>query len=262
VATWQVWLAGLGTVSAMMVAVWIVSLVRKDASLVDRVWGLAFVVAAWTYAHFAEEPTARTWLTLALVTIWGLRLSIYITWRNWGDGEDKRYRQMREKRPDTFAVRSLVTIFLLQAVLAWFISLPLLAATFYGEPTGLTWLDYLAVAVWLVGFVFEAGGDWQLSRFLADPSNRGKVNDRGLWRYTRHPNYFGDTVVWWSFFLLALATGAWWAALGSLAMTFFIVKVSGVAMTDRGMSKGGSKREGYDEYVRRTNSFFPGPRKD
>ncbi|MFP4312024.1 MAG: DUF1295 domain-containing protein [Nitriliruptoraceae bacterium] len=260
-AMWQVWLVGLGSVSAMMVVTWVVSLVRTDTSIVDRVWGLAFVVAAWTYALVAETLTTRAWLTLALVTIWGLRLSGYITWRNWGKGEDKRYQAMRRRNPDTFALRSLVTVFLLQAVLAWLISLPLLAAIVGTSPATLGWLDYLAVVVWLVGFVFEAGGDWQLSRFLADPSNRGTVMDRGFWRYTRHPNYFGDTVVWWSFFLLALATGAWWAAIGSLAMTFFIIKVSGVALTEKNMAEGGSKREGYDEYVRRTNAFIPGPRK-
>jgi steroid 5-alpha reductase family enzyme len=260
VATWQVWLAGLGTVSALMVATWIVSLIRRDASIVDRVWGLTFVLAAWTYAHFADPPTPRTWLVLALVTVWGLRLAAYITWRNWGEGEDKRYQAMRRKRPETFAVRSLVTVFLLQGVLAWLISVPLLAATLYG-PERLGWLDAVGALVWLVGFVFEAGGDWQLSRFLADPANRGKVMDRGLWRYTRHPNYFGDTTVWWSFFVFALATGAWWTVVGPILMTLFIVKVSGVALTDRNMAKGGSKREGYDEYVRRTNAFFPGPPK-
>jgi len=262
VSTWQVWLSGLGTVSVMMVAVWAISVARKDASVVDRVWGMAFVVAAWTYAVTAGAWTPRTWLILALVTIWGLRLSTYITWRNWGEGEDKRYQKMREKRPETFVVRSLVTIFLLQGVLAWIISLPLLAAAAYDAPDALVLLDYLGAAVWAVGLYFEAVGDWQLSRFLADPSNKGKVNDQGLWRYTRHPNYFGDTVVWWGFFLIALATGAWWTFLGSLAMTFFIVRVSGVALTDKNMGKGKSKREGYDEYVRRTNQFIPGPRKD
>jgi steroid 5-alpha reductase family enzyme len=261
VATWQVWLTGLGAIGALMVLTWAASLVRRDASLVDRVWGLTFVIAAWTYAHFADPPTARTWLVLALVTVWGVRLSAYLTWRNWGDGEDKRYREMRRRNPDTFALRSLVTVFGLQAVLAWLISLPLLAAVLHGEPDRLTWIDAVAVVVWLVGFVFEAGGDWQLSRFLADPDNRGKVMDRGLWRYTRHPNYFGDTTVWWAYFLFALATGAWWTAIGSALMTVFIVKVSGLALTERNMSKGDSKREGYDEYVERTNAFFPGPPK-
>jgi steroid 5-alpha reductase family enzyme len=261
VAIWQVWAGGLLAVLVLMTATWAVSVVRHDASLVDRVWGLSFVVAAITYAVLGDGAAPRTGLVLALVTIWGLRLSIYITKRNWGDGEDKRYQRMRAKRPDSFAVTSLFRVFWLQAGLSWLISLPLLAALHRPAPDTLGWLDIVGALVWLLGFTFEAGGDWQLSRFLADPDNRGKVMDQGLWRYTRHPNYFGDTTVWWGFFLIALSTGAWWAAIGSALMTFFIVKVSGVALTDEGMSKGSSKREGYDEYVRRTNAFIPGPRK-
>jgi len=259
-ALWQVWLAGLAGASALMGLTWIASLVRQDASLVDRVWGLAFVVLAWTYAVAAGQWDARVLLTLALVTVWGVRLSAFITWRNWGHGEDPRYVAMREKRPDTFAGRSLLTVFLLQAVLAWLVSVPLLGATAVaGGSLGL--LDAVAVLVWTVGFVFEAGGDAQLSRFLADPANRGKVMDRGLWAYTRHPNYFGDTVVWWSFLVLALAVGAWWGVLGTLLMSVLIVKVSGVALTERRMGRPGSTRAGYEEYVRRTNAFFPGPRR-
>ncbi len=254
-AWWQIWLTGLGTVSVVMIVCWVASLIQRDASLVDRVWGVAFVVAAWSYAVVADVWTTRTWLALVLVTVWGVRLSVYITWRNWGHGEDKRYVAMRERNPSSFVIRSLVTIFLLQGLLAWVISLPLLAATSLASPAELIWLDVVGIVLWLAGFVFEAGGDWQLSRFLADPANRGKVMDRGLWRYTRHPNYFGDTVVWWSYFVLALAVGAWWTALGPVLMTFLIVKVSGVALTDKGM--GSSSREGYDEYVRRTNAFFP-----
>jgi steroid 5-alpha reductase family enzyme len=257
VTTWQVWVSGLGVVLALMTLVWAVSLARRDASLVDRVWGLAFVVLAATYAVLGDGATPRVVLLLALVSVWGLRLSGYITWRNWGEGEDKRYQAMRRRAGDSFPVRSLVTVFWLQALLAWLISLPLLAATTASQPPALGWLDYLGVAIWLVGFLFEAVGDAQLQRFLADPSNRGKVMDRGLWRYTRHPNYFGDTTLWWGYFLIALATGAWWAAAGSALMTLFIVKVSGVALTERSMGK--SSREGFDEYVRRTNAFFPGP---
>jgi steroid 5-alpha reductase family enzyme len=257
---WQVWLVGLAAASVLMVLTWVASVVRQDASLVDRVWGLAFVVLAWTYAVVADRWDTRVLLALALVTVWGLRLSIFITWRNWGHGEDARYVAMRHKRPATFARRSLVTVFLLQGVLAWLISLPLLAATAVtGGALGL--IDAAAVLVWLVGFVFEAGGDAQLSRFLADPANRGTVMDRGLWAYTRHPNYFGDTVVWWSFLLLALAVGAWWGLFGTLLMSFLIVKVSGVALTDRRMGRPGSTRAGYEAYVRRTNAFFPGPRR-
>ena len=259
-ALWQVWLTGLGTAAALMVAVWVGSVVRTDASLVDRVWGLAFVVLAWTYAVVDGVWDARTVLTLVLVSVWGLRLSVFITWRNWGHGEDARYAAMRARRPGTFTGRSLVTVFLLQAVLAWLVSVPLLAAVAV-DGGALGPLDVLGVVVWTVGFVFEAGGDWQLSRFLADPANRGRVMDRGLWRYTRHPNYFGDTVVWWAFLLLALAVGGWWGAAGTLLMTFLIVRVSGVALTERRMGRTGSRREGHDEYVRRTNAFFPGPRR-
>ena len=259
-AIWQIWLTGLVTGSVLMALTWVASVVQRDASLVDRVWGLAFVVLAWTYAAAAATWDARTVLVLALVTVWGVRLSAFITWRNWGHGEDARYAAMRAKRPDTFTARSLATVFLLQAVLAWLISVPLLAATVLdGGALGI--LDAVVVLVWLVGFVFEAGGDAQLARFLADPANRGKVMDQGLWRYTRHPNYFGDTVVWWSFLLLALAVGAWWGALGTLLMTGLIVKVSGVALTERRMARPGRAREGYEEYVRRTNAFVPGPRR-
>jgi steroid 5-alpha reductase family enzyme len=261
VAIWQVWAGGLVAVLVLMTVTWLISVVRHDASIVDRVWGLSFVVLAAVYAVLGDGAGPRTGLVLVLVTIWGLRLSIYITKRNWGDGEDKRYAAMREKQPESFAITSLYKVFWLQAVLAWVISLPLLAALHRPSPETLGVLDVLGVVVWVVGFVFEAGGDWQLARFLRDPDNRGKVMDRGLWRYTRHPNYFGDTTVWWGFFLIALATGAWWSAIGSALMTVFIVKVSGVALTDRGMASGGSKREGYDEYVRRTNAFIPGPRK-
>ena len=258
-ATWQIWLAGLGGVLALMLATWVASVVRRDASLVDRVWGLGFVVLVAVYALLGDGASARSWLVVALVSIWGLRLSGYLTWRNWGEGEDKRYQAMRRRTSGSFAARSLVTVFGLQAVLAWLISLPLLAAATAREPTALTWLDGLGVALWLVGFVFEAGGDWQLSRFLADPANRGTVMDRGLWRYTRHPNYFGDTMLWWGYFLIALATGAWWAAVGSALMTIFIVRVSGLALTERNMAR--SSREGHEAYVRRTNAFFPGPPK-
>lgn len=259
---WQAWLGGLLAVLVLMTATWAVSVARRDVSLVDRMWGLAFVVLAWTYAVLADAWGPRTWLVLAVVTIWGLRLSGYITLRNWGDDEDKRYQQMRERDPQTFPVSSLWRVFWLQAGLAWLISLPLLAATTLGDPGDLGWLDLVALGLWIVGLVYEAGGDWQLRRFLADPDNRGTVMDRGLWKHTRHPNYFGDTCVWWAYGLFALAVGAWWALLGPALMTYLIIQVSGVALTDEGMSSGGSTREGYEEYVRRTNAFIPGPRSD
>lgn len=258
---WQVWLWGLAAVEAMMLLAWVGGVVRRDASLVDRFWGAAFVLLAWTYVVVADDPGPRGWLVAVLVTIWGLRLAGYITWRNWGEGEDPRYQDMRANDPDTFAVRSLVTIFWFQGLLAWVISLPLHAVA--TRPGDLHLLDAVAVAVWALGVYFEAVGDWQLQRFLSDPSNRGRVMDEGLWRYTRHPNYFGDVTVWVAYAVFALATGlgGWYGLLGSATMTLFILKVSGLAMTEKRMGRSGSKREGYDEYVARTNAFFPGPPK-
>ncbi len=255
-------LLALAGLLVLMSLVWADSLRRKDVSVVDRWWGLLFVVLAWTYALAADADGARRWLLPVLTTIWGVRLAGYITWRNWGHGEDKRYAAMRAKDPEGFPRRSLVTVFWGQAALAWVIAAPLFYPHFVADPPDLWWLDAVGVTVWAVGLFFEAVGDWQLSRFLADPDNRGRVLDTGLWRWTRHPNYFGDVTVWVGYAIIATAAGAWWSWYGTALMAAFIVKVSGVAMTDRNMARSGSKRAGYDEYVRRTNAFFPGPRKD
>lgn len=252
-------LTGLGIVLAFLTVVWAVSVRRQDASLVDRVWGPLFLLEAVTWAALGDGLLQRRILLVAMVAVWSVRLAAYITWRNWGEGEDPRYARMRERNPETFPLRSLITVFWLQGLLAWVIG----GALFYPmvrSGAGLNWIDAVAVVVFLVGLYFEAVGDWQLSRFLSDPDNRGKVMDRGLWRYTRHPNYFGDTVVWLGFALVSVASGAWWGVYGAIIMGVLIVRVSGVALTDRSMSAGGT-REGYEEYVRRTNAFVPGPRK-
>lgn len=251
--------AGLGVNLVFLTLVWLGSLRYADASLVDRVWGLLFLLQAIAWAVLGDGFVGRQVLLVSMVAIWALRLSAYITWRNWGDEEDKRYQAMRAKDPDRFPVTSLFRVFWLQGVLAWVVGhtlfFPLVRP---GDQ--LIWLDGFAAVVWAVGLYFEAVGDWQLTRFLADPDNRGKVMDQGLWRYTRHPNYFGDTVVWAGFALVCVASGAWWGVYGAIAMWVLIVRVSGVAMTEKVMTTG-DKREGYDEYVQRTNAFFPGPRK-
>ncbi len=248
---------GLAVVLGLMTVVWADSVRRKDASVVDRWWGVLFVVLAIFYSSVSDGPVGRRLLLAVLVTVWGLRLAGFITRRNAGHPEDKRYQAMRRKDPQGFPRRSLVTVFWLQGALAWTIAAPLFYVHFLDGAPGLNWLDAVGVAVWLVGFVFEAGGDWQLQRFLADPRNAGKVMDRGLWHYTRHPNYFGDVTVWAGYAIIATAGGAWWSWYGSLLMGLFIVKVSGVALTDRYMARSDSKRVGYDDYVRRTNAFIP-----
>ncbi|UCC49311.1 MAG: DUF1295 domain-containing protein, partial [Gemmatimonadota bacterium] len=181
----------------MMTAVWVFSLWKRDASIIDIFWGLGFVLVAWIYFSMSQASTTRKYLVVALVTLWGVRLSLYILWRNWGKGEDYRYQAMRAKDPQGFPLRSLYTVFWLQAILLWAISMPLLQAQRATTPTGLVWLDVVGLVFFVIGFVFEAGGDWQLARFKADPANRGKVLEHGFWRYTRHPNYFGDAMVWW-----------------------------------------------------------------
>jgi steroid 5-alpha reductase family enzyme len=190
------------------------------------------------------------------VCIWALRLAAHITWRNWGHGEDRRYQAIRARNEPHFAFKSLYLVFALQAVLAWIISLPLFAPMTSASPLNLC--DVIGATLWSVGFFFEAVGDWQLARFKANAANTGKVMDRGLWRYTRHPNYFGDFAVWWGFFLIALGGGAWWSVIGPLLMSVLLMRVSGVTLLEKDI---GERTPEYRDYVRRTNAFFPGPRR-
>lgn len=250
------WLSGLAVMLAAAALTWIVSVLQRNVTIVDSLWSLLFVFGAWTYAHVVGLPGPRVTLLLALVTAWGLRLALYLSWRNLGHEEDRRYQAIRRRNEPNFAFKSLYLVFALQAVLAWIISLPLVGAVAVPEPLGL--LDFVGAALCVVGLVFEAGGDWQLARFKRDPANAGKVMDRGLWRYTRHPNYFGDFCVWWGFYAIALAAGAWWSVPGPLLMSYLLLKVSGVRLLERDIGK---RRPEYADYVRRTNAFFPGPPK-
>jgi steroid 5-alpha reductase family enzyme len=248
-------LTALAVTVWMMTLVWIVSLFKRDVGIIDVFWGLGFVVVTWLYFFMSEGATARRYLVLGAVTLWGLRLSLYILVRNWGKDEDYRYREMRERKPHSFPWRSLFTVFWLQAFLLWAISMPLLQAQASAVPEGLTWLDALGVLAFAVGFAFEAGGDWQLARFKRDPANAGRVLDRGFWRYTRHPNYFGDAMQWWGFFLFAVATpGSLWTIYSPVLMTVLLMKVSGVTLLEKRLEE---VKPGYRDYVERTNAFFP-----
>lgn len=246
------WLA-LGAILAIGFAAWLVSIPKRDVSFIDSLWSLLFLAAAGIYFFAADATGPRAALVLLLTAIWALRLSAHITLRNFGKPEDPRYRAMREKRGSAFLWQSLYIVFGLQGLLAWIISVPLLVAIQGQASPGI--LDIVAVALWITGFVFEAVGDYQLRRFKADPKNEGKVLQSGLWRYTRHPNYFGDACVWWSFFLFAAATGGWWTVYSPLLMTFLLLKVSGVALLEKDID---DRRPRYAEYKRRTNAFFPG----
>ena len=252
-----VMLVSAAAIASLMVATWAVSLPIRDASIVDIVWGLGFVVVAWLAFAVGDGPAERRTLVAVLVSIWGLRLAGYMLWRKRGEGEDFRYREMRARHGSRFGIVSLFSVFLVQGLGMWTVSLPVQAAAALPGPSGVTALDVAGLALWLVGMTFEVGGDIQLTRFRADPANRGKVMDRGLWRYTRHPNYFGDFCVWWALFLIALAADdAWWAIAGPLTMTAIFSKFFGVPMMERHL---GSAKPGYADYARRTSAFFPCP---
>jgi steroid 5-alpha reductase family enzyme len=195
-------------------------------------------------------------LLAVLTTVWGIRLAGYITWRKRREpGEDYRYVALRERHPELFWLVSLNSVFLLQGALVWIVSLPLQVAAGQDDPLGA--LDAIGVACWAVGLCFETVGDAQLARFKADPGSRGQVMDRGLWRYTRHPNYFGDFMVWWGLYLIALSTGgAWWTVVSPLAMSVLLIRVSGKDRLERGMAE---RRPGYRDYVARTSGFVPLP---
>lgn len=242
--------AALG-IAGLMVATWIVSLILKDASIVDIVWGVGFVVVGWI-ALWQGGTDPRSWLVAVLTTVWGLRLAGYLAWRNLGKGEDFRYRAMRRKYGERFGLVSLIVVFGFQAVLMWVVSLPVQAAA--GRELGP--LDAVGIALFAVGLFFETTGDIQLARFKKDPANQGKVLDTGLWRYTRHPNYFGDFCVWWGLYVIAVAGGGWWTIVGPLVMTALLMKYSGAGLLEKTIT---SRRPGYAEYARRTNTFFPGP---
>lgn len=266
---------GLAVAAFAALLVWCLSVYLRNVAIVDSLWSVMFILLGASFALAAPRLDERALLALALVCVWGMRLAVHITWRNLGHGEDRRYQAIRARNEPNFALKSLYLVFLLQAVLAWIISLPLLGAILAGTDVAglgsrgavrgmdgasaaLGMLDYLGAAVWLVGFVFEAGGDWQLTRFKADPANKDKVMDRGFWRYTRHPNYFGDFCVWWGLFLIALGAGAWWSAAGPMLMSVLLMRVSGVSLLEKDI---GERRPKYADYVRRTNAFFPGPPK-
>lgn len=252
--THPAFVAGAVAAFALFFAAWMLSAWRRDASVVDVFWGLGFVVTTWAWRGALEADHARAWLVTAMVTLWGVRLAVHIGRRNHGRGEDPRYAAMRARSPRTFTATSLVTVFALQAALLLVIALPVFAALRPAGPLGL--LDAAGLAVWLTGFLFEAVGDAQLAAFKADPANRGRVMDRGLWAWTRHPNYFGEALLWWGVGLVALATsGSAWSLVGPTLLTFLLLRVSGVTLLERQMSE----RPGWREYAERTPAFFPRP---
>jgi steroid 5-alpha reductase family enzyme len=233
---------------------WLLSVRLRDVSLVDVMWGPGFALVAGVGLWVGQGFPGRQLLVLLLVGLWGARLAVHIFLRNRGKGEDYRYRAMRERQGPRFVWLSAFTVFGLQGALLLFIALPLVAATALPAPA-LTLFDLVGTALFALGFLCEAVADAQLVRFKADPANRGKVCDIGLWRFSRHPNYFGDATLWWGLFLIACAVPGGWRRIGSpIVMTVLLLKVSGVALLERGLA---ATKPGYADYVLRTSAFVP-----
>jgi steroid 5-alpha reductase family enzyme len=249
-------LQALFWMAPLAVLAWALSLRKDNVSIIDSFWPLLILTGGLSYALTVPQMGPRTAVVIALLSLWAVRLSVHITWRHWNQPEDGRYKAIRARNEPYFRWKSLVTVFALQAVLAWIVSLPL-----YGAVTNLrpwNWIDTLGACVAVGGALYEAVADWQLARFLDASDNKGKVMDSGLWRNSRHPNYFGEFCVWWGFYLLALSADAWWTIVSPLLMTVLLLKVSGVALQEKDMA---DRRPGYREYTARTNAFFPGRRR-
>lgn len=241
-------------VVAMMISIWVISIPIRNVSIIDIFWGLGFVLVAWSTFGRTEGDAPSRWMLPLMTTIWGCRLAVYLAWRNLGEPEDHRYAAMREHWQGKFWWLSLFTVFLLQAVILWLVSLPLQMGISQAEPE---WSAFHVVGLllWAVGLFFESVGDWQLARFKSNPENQGQVLDRGLWRYTRHPNYFGDFCVWWGLYCVSIAHGvAIWTVISPLVMSIFLMKFSGVGLLEKSLNQSKPK---YQDYVQRTNAFFP-----
>lgn len=250
-----IYIISLLLILAFMTLLWVVSVKVKNASIIDPFWGLGFVLVNSYYFFSREIHYPVQILLFVLVTLWGLRLSIYLAWRNRGKGEDPRYQEFRKKYGEKrYWWVSFFQVYLLQGILMWIISTPLLGVNLYASATALHWLDYLALLLWVVGFLFEAGADYQLSKFRKDSTKKGTVLNTGFWRYSRHPNYFGESAMWWAYALLCISSGSYWLVTGSILMTLLIIKVSGVVLLEKSLKEA---KPQYKEYIRKTSSFIP-----
>lgn len=250
-----IFLTAGGVIFGLMLILWIVSLILRNSSIVDIFWGFGFVIAAWVYFFLTPDGfLTRKLLITGLATIWGLRLTIHILTRNWGKPEDFRYQKWRLEHGKVWWIRSLFQVFVLQGFLMWIISTPLIAAQYSNLPAKLTALDYAGIILWIIGFFFETAGDLQLTNFRSNPANKGRILNTGVWRFTRHPNYFGDSAQWWAYYLFALAAGGWWTIFSPIIMTLFLIKVSGVALLEKTLK---DTKPGYREYVETTSAFIP-----
>lgn len=246
-----IWLYSLPLLLAMGALAWVYAYRRDNVNIVDSLWSLFFLAAALTYLAVAGQSNAVSIALIVAVAVWALRLSAHLALRNAGKPEDRRYAAMRERNP-RFATQSLITVFALQAVLAWLLSAPLAAAI--AAPTAFSLWHVAALGLFGTGLFFEAVADWQLMQFKRRPENCDRVLQSGVWAVSRHPNYFGEACIQWSFYLFALAAGYAWTIVAPIAMTFLLLKVSGVSLLERDIQQ---RRPAYRDYIERTPAFVP-----
>ncbi len=230
---------------------WLLSLKKNNVTHVDIMWSLFFVLNA-LYFYTMFTPSLRSTLILFLVLLWGLRLSVYLAIRNWGKSEDARYLKIRQNNEPNFRYKSVYIIFGFQSILAWIVGSILFMAIENDHP--LTWLDSLGLLITLCGIIYESIADYQLMQFKNDIKNRGKLLQSGLWKLSRHPNYFGEILVWWGFFITTLVTGIHFNLIAPLLMTFLILRFSGVTLLEANLIK---KFNGYDDYQKKVNTIIP-----
>jgi steroid 5-alpha reductase family enzyme len=234
---------------------WIYSLIKKNVTIADSLWGLGFVLIAWLTFFRADGFLARKANLTALVTLWGLRLFLHMFTRNRGKPEDPRYGQWRKNHGESFWIISLFKVFLVQALFQWLISMGVQYGQISDTPAHLTVFDFAGLITWSVGFIIESLADRQLKTFLADPANKGKIMNRKLWKYSRHPNYFGESLMWWGIFIIVLAT-PWglWTIISPLLITYTLLKLTGVSLMEETQFSGNLE---YQQYIRQTSSFIP-----
>ncbi|MEY3792065.1 MAG: hypothetical protein RLZ31_346 [Pseudomonadota bacterium] len=231
---------------------WLLSLKKNNVTHVDTMWSLFFVLNA-LYFYSVFPASLRSSLIILLVLFWGVRLAIYLTYRNWGKPEDTRYLKIRQNNEPHFRYKSAYIIFGFQAILAWIVGSILFIAIENNHP--ITWLDNLGFIVILFGIAYESIADYQLMQFKNDIKNRGKLLQSGLWKLSRHPNYFGEILVWWGFFITTLTTGFHYNLIAPLLMTFLILRFSGVTLLEANLT---SKFDEYDNYQKKVNTIIPG----
>ncbi len=239
----------------LMTLLWLLSLVMKDASIVDRFWGVGFLALYVTQLLNSRFLTFRGSLFFVLVAAWGIRLSVYIQMRNSGKEEDPRYQKMRREMGRKFWWTSLFTVFWLQGLILWIVAAPLIWIHLFPQSEHATWLDVVGVVLWTTGFCFETTADFQMSRFKKDPKNRGQVCEKGVWGLSRHPNYFGESLIWWGFFAIAAnASRGYLTIFSPLLITYLLLKVSGVSLLEKQLTQTKPK---YSEYIKNVPAFFP-----